>query len=107
MKLVRFLCLSLLLGAAAGNSSLAAGDEDTLILKGPGGVDFAFRRIRINDDTDPLAGQQFTMGGDGENFRIPPTRVVIGGSFVDEKGRYYYMGATEVTNRQYGAVTGK
>ncbi|MCR5084969.1 MAG: formylglycine-generating enzyme family protein [Succinivibrionaceae bacterium] len=97
------------LGALLATVPALAGDDDPcdlLRLKGPGGVAFDFCRVRVGGGSGPLAGQSFVMGAAAGEFRTPPTAVVVGGGFADGKGRYYYLGRTEVTNAQYAAVMG-
>ena len=99
----------LVLGLLSVSCSADAADGDTLVLKGPGGTEFTFKKVSVGGDggTSPLAGRIIPMGEDSGNFRAPRTNMVIGGAFADDKSRYYYMGAFEVTNRQYKAVTGR
>ncbi|MEE3423738.1 MAG: SUMF1/EgtB/PvdO family nonheme iron enzyme [Succinimonas sp.] len=88
-------------------STAAYADEDDLVLKGPDNTVFEFRRVRVTGGKGPLDGQSFIMGDVAGDFRTPPTAIVIGGGFVDNESRYYYMGKYEVTVKQYKAVTGE
>ncbi len=104
MRFFRGLWAAVLGFAVAG--AAAADDGDRLVLKGPGGVEFSFQRVDVDGGSGPLAGRVFTMGNDDGGFRTPRTRVTVGGAFAGTEGRYYYLGTTEVTNRQYRAVMG-
>lgn len=57
-----------------------------------------------------LGGSPFIMGdAENDDFRTPPTRVVVGGAFEGDpdKGSWmFYMGKYEVTRAQYRAVMG-
>jgi formylglycine-generating enzyme required for sulfatase activity len=72
-------------------------------------LEFVFRPVYVNGET-VLDGTTFTMGNpQGDEFRAPPTRVVVGGAFAGEKGKgewVYYIGKYEVTEAQYDLIMG-
>ncbi|MBQ9275117.1 MAG: SUMF1/EgtB/PvdO family nonheme iron enzyme [Succinivibrio sp.] len=86
----------------AGFAQAAALKE--LTLPGPEGTQFVFCPVTVPGGSGPLAGQTYIMGSAEGKFRTPPTSVVVGGSFVNGKERYYYLGKFEVTIGQYRAV---
>lgn len=84
--------------------------EGDLVLRGPHNSCFTFRPISVRGDS-PFGGITFLMGdADSDNFRTPPTRVMIGGSFPNEEEEgiwTYYLGKYEITRGQYRAVMGE
>ncbi|MBQ7585284.1 MAG: SUMF1/EgtB/PvdO family nonheme iron enzyme, partial [Desulfovibrionaceae bacterium] len=102
------LWLGLILALSLFLDSLSyAAELPPLTLPGPSKVTFKFRPIKVKGGSDPLGGQKFTMGDPTGNFRTPPTAVVLGGSFIHEQERYFYMSECEITEEQYRAVMGE
>lgn len=83
--------------------------EKDLVLAGPDGAEFVFRPVYVNGES-VLGGSTFVIGdAAGDDFRAPPTKVVVGGAFegdVDTGPWLYYLGKYEVTEAQYKAVMG-
>ena len=83
--------------------------EDDLILPGPEGTSFVFRPVQLRGHS-PLSGETFVMGdAESDSFRMPPTRVMLGGSFAsdnEEPTWIYYLGKYEITRGQYRAIMG-
>ncbi len=83
--------------------------DDDLELTGPDNTCFVFRPIHVRA-ASPFDGATFLMGdADSDNFRTPPTRVMLSGSFANQKEEgvwTYYLGKYEVTRAQYRAIMG-
>jgi len=85
-------------------------DSDDLVLPMPDGALIAFRPVFIGENGAPFALREFKVGDrTAGGFKEYPTKVVIGGGFVqnDSRGQpdwMYYIGKYEVTEAQYDAV---
>ncbi len=84
--------------------------EGDLVLPGPEGTCFAFRAIQVRGESPYSGGMAFIMGdAEEENFRMRPTKVMVGGSFFSETEEplwIYYLSKYEITRAQYRAVMG-
>ncbi len=84
--------------------------EGDLVLPGPKDTCFAFRAIQVRGESPYSGGMSFIMGdAEEENFRMRPTKVMVGGSFFSEGEEplwMYYLSKYEITRGQYRAVMG-
>ncbi len=82
---------------------------DDLVLPMPGEQHMVFRPIWLDVGDGPFALREMLMGSRaGEGFRENPTKVQLGGSFLQDNGGkkdwLFYLAKYEVTEAQFAAV---